>query len=94
MKFTIENVTRLYPNSKIICVEEYFTLKNKWTSLFNDGTDVRDPDLYFKYGLNFVIAKCIADGATQINFKLIDEDKNYTYPDFKVEELDEQPFTR
>jgi hypothetical protein len=59
----------------------------KWSSILPDGTDVRDPELYYKYGLNFVVAKCIEQKAQQISFKILDEDKEYCYPDFYVTEL-------
>jgi hypothetical protein len=88
MVITLDKIREIYPNSKIIAVEEYFSPAiGKWTSILSDGMDVRDPDLYYQYGLHFVVGQCIKDGANIIQFKLIDETKEYCYPDFRVTEL-------
>lgn len=89
MKITLNKVKALYPEGKIVCVEEYYTKDKRWTSRLSDGTDVRDPDLYYRYGLNYVIAQCIREQATDIQFKVLDSEGEYCYPDFKVSELDE-----
>lgn len=90
MKISLQKVHDLYPNGKVICVEEYFSNNQNWTAILPDGTDVRDPDLYYKFGLNFVVAMCIQNGATQISFKLLDENKEYSFPDFYTTELNEK----
>lgn len=94
MKINLKHVHNLYPNSKIICVEEYFVpfdpmnpLSMKWSSILPDRTDVRDPELYYKYGLNFIVTMCIQQNAQQISFKILDTNKEYCYPDFYVTEL-------
>jgi hypothetical protein len=88
MKITTEPIRRLYPGCKIVNVEEFYdSILKKWSSVFLDGTDVRDPDLYYKYGLNFVIAKCMQEGANKIQFKVLDKKNNYCYPDFATTEL-------
>jgi len=94
MKINLKHVKNLYPDGEVICVEEYFipfdpnnSLSMKWTSIFPDGTDVRDPDLYYKYGLNFVVAMCIQHGAQLISFKILNTNKEYCYPNFYVTEL-------
>lgn len=99
MNITLKKVHELYPDGKIICVQECFLPLNpnnpnsqtmSWTSILPDGTDVRDPDLYYKYGLNFIIAKCVENGAKQISFRILDEINEYTFPDFYITELNEK----
>jgi len=88
MKISIDPVLNLYPHCKIVNVEEYFDPANKWVSRLPDGTDVRDPDLYYGYGLNYVIGLCARDGkAKLIQLHIIDEQGEHCYPDFKIEEL-------
>jgi hypothetical protein len=87
MKPSLQKVRDLYPEGKIICVEEYFTPEKKWTSLLSDGTDVRDPDLYYTYGLNFVLEFCVREGAEKVTIKVVDKDDKVCYPDYRVEEL-------
>jgi len=88
MKITIDPVYTLYPHCKIINVEEYFNNTKKWTAILPDGNDVRDPELYYTYGLNFVIGMCAKDGsATIVQLHVIDENGEHCYPDFKIEEL-------
>lgn len=89
MEVSLKKVRDLYPEGKIICVEEYFTPEKKWTSKFADGTDVRDPDLYYTYGLNFVVSFCVREGAEKVTFKIIDKNDEICYPDFKISELNE-----
>ena len=84
---TIENVKKLYPGCKVVSVEEYYTREKKWTKLFADGTVVNDPDLYYEFGMNYVIARCIQEGAEEIQLKLKDKNGEYCYPDFKISEL-------
>ena len=86
MKITLKKIHDLYPNGKIICVEEYRST-NYWTSILPDGTDVRDSDLYYKYGLNFVVTLCIQNNVEMISFKVLNEDKEYCFPDYKPSEL-------
>ena len=90
MKITLQKVHDLYPDGKIICVEEYFSQEKKWTSILPDGSDVRDPDLYYKFGLNFVVALCGQNGATQISFQVLDANNEICFPDFYISELNEK----
>ena len=99
MKVTLKKLHELYPDCKIICVEECFLRLNpndpdsqtmRWVSILPDGTDVRDPDMYYKFGLNFVVAMCAQKGATQISFRILDSNKEYGYPDFYITELNEK----
>lgn len=61
MKINLSPIRSLY--KKVICVEEYYHPYMKWTNVFPDGTDIRDPENYYKE-LNMKVS----DGNGEITF--------------------------
>jgi hypothetical protein len=91
MTISLKKVRDLYPNGKVVNVEEYYHPLLKWSSILPNGTDVRDSDLYYAVGVEGVIKMCITAGAERIQFKISDSvgggKREYCFPDYKVREL-------
>lgn len=101
MKVDLSKVTNLY--DKIVSIEEYYHPEKKWTNILQDGTDLKQPDIYYREldmkvpssgeiefnddVIERVVKKCIASGATMIQFSCRDKKGEECYPDYKVSEL-------
>lgn len=74
---------------KVINVEEYYKPGIGWTSLLADGRNLKESDMYYQFGVEYVVLLCIQQGATQIQFRCSKEGLigKYGYPDYRVEEL-------
>lgn len=89
-KVNLDKVWKLY--RKVVSVEEFRHPVKKWTSILDDGSDVKSNDdmKYHRLGLEGVVQACIDSGATHIQFLCRDENKKACYPDYKIEELIEK----
>lgn len=102
MKVNIDHIRVLY--KKVVSIEEYFHPTNKWTHILPDGTNLQNPNVYYKeLDIKFppgggeitfnediierLVQKCIDTGATMIQFKCRDQNNEYAYPDYKINEL-------
>ena len=81
-KIDLSEVYRLYPNSLICGVEEFYVPGLAWTSLV-DGRHIATNDRSVEEQVDLAIQ----EGATSIQFKIRDANGKMCYPDYKVKEL-------
>lgn len=97
-KIDLSRVYKLY--EKIVQLEQFFIPTKGWSSILPDGTDVRNGDLYYELIPNAtssneispdirerLVQRCLDAGATHVQFKCTDKNREYCYPDYKISEL-------
>lgn len=82
---SLDHVYDLYP--KIINIEEYYIPNKGWASFLPGNIDIKTPKLYYNSGLKKVLLRVINMGASMVQFKCQDKDKEYCYADYRIQEL-------
>ncbi len=78
----VKKWTHVLPDGRILSSESTYRSYPNYPILIKESGVIEFPEI-----LKDLVKRCIEDGATQIQFKCVDEKGAYSYPDYKIEEI-------